>query len=125
MLMSMTTLPQPAEECNARITPYAYDTAVIAGSPAPEGILIEGLNPRGDVVGCFVVLAASYDSFMPIYGEDATAGLHPNLAIHRVWVTWVLARVLGFHDKTLSVKNERRPSERRLKCCFFNGKNVH
>ncbi|MCX7854098.1 MAG: hypothetical protein N2383_15125, partial [Caldilineales bacterium] len=70
------TLSQPTEGCNVRITPfvsYVYGTAVIAGSPAPTGTLIQALNPRGDVVGCFVVQAAGYYGFMPIYGEDATA----------------------------------------------------
>jgi hypothetical protein len=45
----------------------------IAGNPAPTGTLIEALNPRGQVVGCFVVQAAGYYGFMPVYGEDTTA----------------------------------------------------
>jgi hypothetical protein len=70
------TLPQPTEGCSAHTTPYvtyAYGTVTIAGNPAPEGTLIEALNPRGEVVGCFVVQTAGYYGFMPVYGEDATA----------------------------------------------------
>ena len=70
------TLARPTEGCNVRATPYVsyvYGRVTVAGNPAPVGTLIEALNPRGDVVGCFVVHTAGYYGFMPIYGEDAGA----------------------------------------------------
>ena len=70
------TLAQPTEGCNVQATPYVtyvYGQVTIGGAPAPPGTVVEALNPRGEVVGCFVVRTAGYYGLMPIFGEDSSA----------------------------------------------------
>jgi len=69
------TLPTEAQ-CNVPSTPYfseAYGSLTLNDQPAPVGTLVEALNPRGDVVGCFVVNSPGQYGLMRIYGEDTTA----------------------------------------------------
>ncbi|RLC76238.1 MAG: hypothetical protein DRI61_13645 [Chloroflexi bacterium] len=67
------TLP-PAPVCDQVIqTPartIAYGSVTIGGEPAPVGTVIQALNPRDEVVGCFVVQQAGQYGYMQIYGED-------------------------------------------------------
>ncbi len=61
--------------CTVPLTPdftEAYGNLSVNGAPAPIGTLVEALNPRGDVVGCFVTTAAGEYGLMRIYGEDAS-----------------------------------------------------
>jgi hypothetical protein len=57
-------------------TPYfteVYGDALLDGTPALAGTVVEAVNPRGDVVGCFVVHTDGSYGLMRIYGEDASA----------------------------------------------------
>ncbi len=69
------TLPVQ-NQCAVQETPYftdVYGAVHILGGAATAGTVITALNPRGDVVGCFVVGTTGQYGFMRIYGEDATA----------------------------------------------------
>ena len=62
--------------CEVQETPYwsdVYGGVVINGELAPAGTVVEAFNPRGDVVGCFVVDNSGQYGFMRIYGEDDSA----------------------------------------------------
>ncbi len=61
--------------CALQPTPYrmdSYGAVTIDGQPAPSGTTVEAVDPRGNVVGCFVVEQAGQYGFMPIYGEDTS-----------------------------------------------------
>ena len=45
---------------------------LVAGQPAPAGTVVTAENPRGDVVGCFVVTSPGQYGFMSVYGEDSS-----------------------------------------------------
>jgi hypothetical protein len=50
----------------------AYGLVAVDGQPAPAGTRVEAVDPRGNVVGCFVIEQAGQYGFMPIYGEDTS-----------------------------------------------------
>lgn len=65
-----------AVTCAVTATPSwsaTYGTITVAGQPAPIGTVVTAENPRGDVVGCFVVDAQGEYGLMTIYGEDTSA----------------------------------------------------
>jgi len=69
------TLPR-SNWCRVSETPYftdVYGDVAILGQGAPVGTVITALNPRGDVVGCFVVGTSGRYGFMRVYGEDTSA----------------------------------------------------
>jgi len=73
-----TLLTEPP--CHVTETPsdsIAFGYLAINGTPAPVGTVVTAENPRGDIVGCYVVgtdgSPAGQYGFMPIYGEDASA----------------------------------------------------
>lgn len=60
--------------CNhVKPTPYftdSYGMLTYFGLPAEVGQRVEALNPRGEVVGCYIVDTAGQYGLMHIYGED-------------------------------------------------------
>ncbi|MFN8482460.1 MAG: hypothetical protein U0768_05260 [Anaerolineae bacterium] len=72
------------------VTPTALFTIVygrveLNGQPAPDGSVVEALNPRGDVVGCAIVSSGTPGlyGFMLVYGEDpATIPPTPGMRIN-------------------------------------------
>jgi hypothetical protein len=61
--------------CTVPATPNftnAYGYLLLNGVPAPVNTVVQAFNPRGDVVGCFVVDAEGQYGFMRIYGEDTS-----------------------------------------------------
>lgn len=69
------TLPR-SDWCRVSETPYftdVYGDVAMLGQGAPIGTVITALNPRGDVVGCFVVGTSGRYGFMRVYGEDTSA----------------------------------------------------
>lgn len=73
-LEEMTLVEQT--ECGVPWTPFfseSYGTVSINGQIAPVGTLVQAFNPRGEVVGCFVVENTGHYGLMHVYGEDATA----------------------------------------------------
>lgn len=64
---------QSSEACDLTPTPYFthyFGSAISNGESAPAGALVEALNPRGDVVGCFEVTTPGFYGYMRVYGED-------------------------------------------------------
>jgi hypothetical protein len=62
--------------CEAQETPYfseTYGSVLITQLNAPVGSVIQGVNPRGETVGCFTVTSVGNYGFMRIYGEDTSA----------------------------------------------------
>lgn len=62
--------------CSVTPTPsfsQAYGSVTINGQPAPAGSVVAAYNPRGDLVGCYVLETAGQYPFTPVYGEDPTA----------------------------------------------------
>ncbi len=55
-----------------------YNNVTLNEQPAPVGTVIEATDPRGNVVGCFVVTVAGQYGTMRIYGEDTS--VTPNIA---------------------------------------------
>lgn len=56
-------------------TPFftiVYGSVTFNGTAAVPGMVVEARNPRGDVVGCFVVAAAGNYGAMYVYGEDTS-----------------------------------------------------
>jgi hypothetical protein len=48
----------------------AYGTALLEGADAPVGTVVQAVNPRGDVAGCFEVTYAGHYGAMFVFGED-------------------------------------------------------
>jgi hypothetical protein len=74
--ITLEEVTQPAGPACDQVlpTPYrtlAYGGVTIGGQPAPAGTVVQALNPRGDLVGCFELGQAGDYGFMQIYGEDA------------------------------------------------------
>ena len=56
-------------------TPYftiVYGMVILDGGDAPAGAVVEAINPRQDVVGCFVVTTAGAYGTMYVYGQDTS-----------------------------------------------------
>ncbi len=65
-----------ASSCQVTLTPfvsYYYGAVTVAGRPAPMGTVVEALNPRGEVVGCFEMAEEGAYGLMGVYGEDAAS----------------------------------------------------
>lgn len=69
-------LAAPTAECPpVAPTPsvsLAYGRALLDGTDAPIGTVVEAVNPRGDTVGCIEVTTAGHYGAMFIYGEDTS-----------------------------------------------------
>jgi hypothetical protein len=48
----------------------AYGAVLLDGVAAPVGTVVEALNPRDDVVGCFEIWSEGRYGYMSIFGED-------------------------------------------------------
>jgi hypothetical protein len=62
-------------ECVVPTTPNfsnVYGSVLLNGLAAPANTVVQAFNPRGDVVGCFVVESTGLYGFMAVYGEDTT-----------------------------------------------------
>lgn len=66
----------PAAACppiqNTPAFTIAYGEFWWDGTSAPVDMAVEAVNPRGDLVGCFLVTSAGYYGTMYIYGEDTS-----------------------------------------------------
>jgi hypothetical protein len=61
--------------CKVTSTPswtVAFGNVTVAGQPAAQGTVVTAENPRGDVVGCYVVNNTGQYGFMSVFGEDAS-----------------------------------------------------
>ncbi len=113
-------------DCGAvQQTPYftiAYGHVQIDHVDAAPGTQVEAYNPRGDLVGCFVVQTEGLYGAMFVYGEDASItppipGMrHGESVLFRVdgvnanaepILTW--ANDLDLHEITLAVGGEATP----------------
>ncbi|MBX2998770.1 MAG: hypothetical protein KF893_09700 [Caldilineaceae bacterium] len=66
-----------ASTCQVAATPswtVAFGNVSVAGQPAAPGTVVTAQNPRGDVVGCYVVNNTGQYGFMSVFGEDASGG---------------------------------------------------
>lgn len=68
--------PVGAATCpSVQNTPHstiAYGQALIGGSGAPVGAVVEARTPRGETAGCFTITAAGNYGAMYVYGEDTS-----------------------------------------------------
>ena len=67
---------QPPPYCQVTGTPnysIIYGDVMIDGQPAPVDSIVTVENPRGDVVGCFVVDRSGQYGYMSIFGEDRSS----------------------------------------------------
>ncbi len=68
-----------ASPCDSvRTTPYFthyYGSLTLGSIAAPVGTVVQARDPRGDIVGCFVVQTAGYYGLMRVYGEDSDGGI--------------------------------------------------
>ena len=53
---------------------FVYGAAILNGSPAPMGSVVEARSPRGHTVGCIAVETSGLYPLMYIYGEDTVGG---------------------------------------------------
>lgn len=73
------TPTSPAQTCNPRPSQQftqAYGSVSVNGSPAMMDAIVAAYNPRGDIVGCWVVLSSGLYGLMTIYGEDTSVVPH-------------------------------------------------
>lgn len=74
-LVAGATAAATGDNCQVAPTPsftHYFGTVTMAGQLAPVGALVEALNPRGQVVGCFKVSEPGLYGFMRVYGEDTS-----------------------------------------------------
>ncbi len=79
LLADLTGVPTPVRSgdgCQVTPTPeltLLFGYLRLAGEPAPAGMRVEAVTPRGEVAGCASVEEAGQYGFMAVYGEDGTA----------------------------------------------------
>jgi hypothetical protein len=89
----------------------AYGTLTVAGSPAPEGTVVEARSPRGDTVGCFVVKRVGHYGTMFVYGEDPSASpVIPGMRAGET-VAFVVDGVLAEVSPALVWRDDKDPHE--------------
>jgi hypothetical protein len=119
-LLTVLTGARPSSDCgNVTRTPdysMVYGNLIVNGHPAPVGVTVEAVTPRGDVAGCFRVTAPGVYGFMRLYGADAagsSTGFRPGEVI--------AFRVNGLpatSSTAMTWQNDREPHALNLKATF-------